>query len=199
MKSRSRGSDAPLKQTGRPAFAPTAVQRRQVRAAVKAGLQRKDIAALLGISQPTLRSAFAKELGPSPVQIFQPTPAQRRRVSIAAGGGMSRRDIALGLGISVKVLTTHFRAELTAGALQRRIEVLDAMHSAAKKGNVSAQRAYLSTVLASDEAAPSRRPAQASPGAPPKGKKVQAAEDAQNATLGTDWDDLLPPSGAIIQ
>lgn len=127
---------------------------------------------------------------------FKPTQVMRRKVAIAAGGGMSETEIATALGIARGTLRKHFKEELKAGALSKRLEVLDAMHKAAKKGNVSAQRAYLSTVMAMNEPAPAPK---AKPAAPKKGKKEQAQEEAASATMGTEWDDLLPPHGAVIQ
>lgn len=115
---------------------------------------------------------------------FKPTPAQRRKVSIAAGAGMAHEEIALGLGIARNTLEKYFEEELSVGAYSRRLEVLDAMHRTAVKGNVAAQKAYVALT-----------PAVAAPPVPveaPKGKKEQAQADAVTAADGTDWDDLLP-------
>ena len=123
---------------------------------------------------------------------FKPTPAQRRTVAIAAGGGMSHEELAIGLGISRNTLEKHFEAELSVGSISKRLEVLNAMHAAAKKGNVAAQRAYMSFV-----------PKHAAPPAPiqereaPKGKKVIAQENAAVAQVGTDWESLLPSASPV--
>ena len=122
----------------------------------------------------------------------------RRQVAVAAGGGMSHEAIAIGLGISRNTLEKHFEAELSSGAYARRIQVLNAMHAAALKGNMTAARAY----LANDPrmAAP---PAPAHPGtdapAKPDGKKAQAQADAVTAAVGTDWEQLLalPPAAPM--
>ena len=192
-KRRSRATST--KKKGRPAFAATDADRRKVKTLRKSGLTEAEIAGALGITEPTLRKHFAAELA------FVPTAAQRRKVSIAAGAGMSPREIAIGLQIPVQQLKKHFAHELTAGALARRIEQLEAMHAAGKKGNVSAQRAYLSTTLAlvGDDQDAKRKAGKASPGAAAKGKKEQAQEDANTATAGSEWDDLLPPHGAVLQ
>lgn len=114
---------------------------------------------------------------------FKPTAAQRRKVSVAAGAGMSHEEIALGLGIARNTLEKHFEQELSVGAYSRRLEVLDAMHRTAVKGNVAAQKAYVALTPAM--AAPPAEPEK------PKGKKEQAEADATTAARGTDWDDLL--------
>lgn len=114
---------------------------------------------------------------------FKPTPVQRRKVSVAAGAGMAHEEIAIGLGISRNTLEKHFAEELSVGAYSRRLEVLDAMHRTAVKGNVAAQKAYVALT-----------PAMAAPPVSeekPKGKKEQAEHDATTAAKGTDWDDLI--------
>lgn len=124
----------------------------------------------------------------------KPTPAQRRTVSIAAGGGMSHYEIALAIGIDKGTLEKHYEFELSTGAMKRRAEVVEAMHKAAAKGNVSAQRAYL-------ERTPQLGlpPLPTEPEKPAKGeklgKKAQAAQDAATAAAGTGWDGLLPSPG----
>lgn len=114
---------------------------------------------------------------------FKPTQVMRRKVAIAAGAGMPHEDIALGLGICRNTLEKHFQRELSEGAYSRRLEVLDAMHRAAVKGNVAAQKAYVALT-----------PAVMAPPAKekPKGKKEQAEAAAAAAAVGTEWNDLLP-------
>ena len=122
---------------------------------------------------------------------FAPTAAMRRQVSIAAGGGMRHVDIATALGIARDTLEKYFQTELSAGALARRMEVLQALHVAAKKGSSSAARAYLQ-----HEATPAVPPLPAPDPvakAEPIGKKAQAQADAVTAGRGTEWDSLLAP------
>jgi hypothetical protein len=123
---------------------------------------------------------------------FKPTAAQKRTVAIAAGGGMTHEEIALGLGISRVTLDKYFGLELSAGASQKRLEVLNAMFAAAKKGNVSAQRAYIAF-----DPKPAAPPLPAEPKAPAKGKKEQAQDDAVTAAKGTGWDELLAPRAPL--
>jgi hypothetical protein len=110
-------------------------------------------------------------------------------VAIAAGAGMSHEEIALGLGISRPTLEKHFERELSIGAYEKRLEVLDAMHRCAKKGNVAAQKAYVALTPAI--AAP--------PQEKPKGKKEQAQDDAKTAAAGTAWEELLPDNVTPIR
>jgi len=136
-----------------------------------------------------------------------PTPALRRRVSIAAGGGMRHEDIALALGINRDTLAKYYEQELSVGAMERRAEVMQALHAAAKRGSSSAAKAYL--LLEPQLAAPplpdgvSPQPEAPGPAPAPEprqarvGKKEQQKADAVTAQQGTDWESLLP--GAPLQ
>lgn len=136
----------------------------------------------------------------------QVTAATRRQVSIAAGGGMRHEDIAIALGISRETLRKHYIAELTVVANLRRLEVLHALHTAARKGSTSAAKAYLAVQpqleappvgVGDGAAAPVGAPAPAAPKmAAPMGKKAQAQADAKTAHVGTEWDALLTPTGS---
>ncbi len=126
---------------------------------------------------------------------YKPTAAQRRQVSIAAGGGMTHEAIAMALGISKPTLEKHFRLELSSGAYARRFEALQGIHAAARKGNVSAAKAYLTGMpeFMPLEAQPASAAPQApAPAAPPMGKKDAANAAAVTAQHGTGWDGLLP-------
>lgn len=121
---------------------------------------------------------------------YQPTEEQRTIVAIAAGGGMSHEEIALGLGIDRGTLEKHFARELAEGAYVKRIEALQGLHAAARKGNASAAREYLSR--APRISAPLAPEGDAGGKKAKLGKKEQAAEDAKTAARGTHWDELLP-------
>lgn len=112
---------------------------------------------------------------------------------------MRHEDIALALGIARDTLDKHYAHELTTVATMRRMEVLQGLHAAAKRGSSSAAKAYLAIEpqLAAPPAAPSAGQDSPPQRVRPEGKKAQAAEDAKTAQVGTDWGDLLrapPPS-----
>jgi len=131
---------------------------------------------------------------------FKPTPNLRQRVAAAAGGGMAHEEIALALGISRNTLEKHFEHELSIGAYAKRMEVVEALRRAAKKGNVAAARLYLQ--VEPQFAVPPQQPAQPSEpkeavAAEKVGKKEQAELDAGGAHLGTGWEGLLKPTQAL--
>lgn len=107
-------------------------------------------------------------------------------MAICAGAGMTHREIALALAIDRGTLEKHYEVELAQGAYARRMDVVVAMHAAALKGNVSAQKSYLQLEPTSTEdPQPDEKPAKL-------GKKEQADADARTAASGTNWAGLLP-------
>ena len=130
------------------------------------------------------------------------TAAMRRKVSIGAAGGMSHESLAAALGMSRNSLEKHFEAELGVGAAQRRLEVFEALHAAAKKGSVAAAKAFLTAPVSRAPVAqePERTDieAAAEAGLPVlDGKKAQANAAAKVAAVGTDWEALLSPRGQV--
>lgn len=131
-----------------------------------------------------------------------PTAASRHKVSVAAGAGMRHADIAIALGISHDTLSRYYEAELTEGALARRMEVVNAMHAAAKKGQSSAARVYLEHVpqlAAPPLPAPQPDKPAAEPKPAPLGKKERANLDSKTAQQGTGWEDILPSASTPVQ
>lgn len=112
------------------------------------------------------------------------TPRNRKRVAVAAGGGMEHEEIAIALGVSRAELERLFQRELSRGAYERRLEVIEAMYEAAKRGSVSAAKLYTQAAVRLS------LPPLAAP-APKLGKKAQADADAKTATEGTEWHGLL--------
>jgi len=111
---------------------------------------------------------------------------------------MSHEEIAIGMAMARNTLEKHFAAELSAGAYAKRLEILQAMHAAAKKGNMTAARAYLANeprVAAPPLPQPEAEPRKQEP----LGKKAQANADATTAAVGTEWDTLLKAPAAPLQ
>lgn len=126
----------------------------------------------------------------------KPTPTLRRKVSIAVAGGMSHEAIALAIGIARNTLELHYQHELTEGACKRRLEVVEAAHKAAMKGNVSAQRLLLG--MTPEIGVPTAEQEGKDEGKQEKvGKKEQADRDAVGAESGTGWDGLLPGGNVV--
>lgn len=139
------------------------------------------------------RKPTARKTGPAP---FEPTQEQRERVEILMAGAMSEEEIAISIGLSRNSLRKHFAKELRGGRAKRRSEVLVAMFTSAKAGNVSAQKGFIAlgaVAAAADEfdrkvSAPAARPRKL-------GKKEEAAEAALTAGENSEWgDDLKAPS-----
>lgn len=121
------------------------------------------------------------KLSPTGRPPFKPTALQKSTVAIAAGAGVPHKSIALALGVNRETLCKHFRHELSAGAAAKRLEVIRALYTAAKRGSASAAKCYLA--LGTAPSAPREAPL---------GKKAQAAVDAVSAAVGSDWESLLP-------
>ena len=114
---------------------------------------------------------------------------------------MSHEAIAIVLGVSRNTLEKHFSHELTVGAYERRMEAMQGLHAAAKKGNVSAVKTYLAA-LPQFMPPPAEHGAVAPPVAPekaaqPVGKKEAAAAAAKVAQQGTGWEDILPAPASL--
>ena len=123
----------------------------------------------------------------------KPTEATRRRVESAAGSGLSHEGIAMALGVDRGTLEKHYRHELTVGAYVARVEIVEAMRKAAKKGNVAAARLYLQGA----EKPPAMQAplgSEALQGLPvaPDGLKAARNRAATTAQEGTEWANLLP-------
>lgn len=132
---------------------------------------------------------------------FKPTPAQRRKVAAAKAGGMSEDAIALALGITRPTLAKHFMVELSTGAAVKKMEAVDALFIAAKKGNVAAIKAVL---LLGAAVEPPPQPGAATGETPPApapaarlGKKEAQQVAAVAAADGTEWAGILPGSARV--
>jgi hypothetical protein len=123
---------------------------------------------------------------------FKPTDEQRLMVSVAAGAGCTQDAIAIAVGITKPTLLKHFAFELTTGAQARRIEVIQGLFDAAKRGSPAAAKAYLSQGVKPTDSPPSE------PEVPlPEGKKAQANANARVNHKGTSWEQLLEPVSTV--
>jgi AcrR family transcriptional regulator len=177
-----------------------------------AGARHADIARVVGVSVPTLRKAFREELQAArggaglfdPALVpriaqekalvpsaggrrpFQPSEYQRRQVMELAAVGRPVRAIARALGFAEPTLRKHFAAELETGAERIEAEMLKALMSKARGGNVAAQKQVLQMIGAARlermEAVLTQSP-EARPDTP--GKKLQAAIDAADIIQNT--------------
>ena len=100
---------------------------------------------------------------------------------------MTQAAIAEAIGCSEPTLRQYFFSELSDGKAAKRAEVIEAMFTAAKSGNVTAQRAFLGLGDKAELEAPAKR---RKPAEKPVGKKEQLVRDAQLPVSG--WGDLLP-------
>lgn len=128
----------------------------------------------------------------------RPTKETRQKVSVAAGGGMAHEEIALAMGMSRNTLEKHYAHELSLGAAEKRLEVLNALHRAAKQGKVAAIKEYLSnTPQVAAPPAPKPEPAGEAKLPEKLGKKEQAQLDATTAHHADhEWAGLLPGAKA---
>jgi hypothetical protein len=130
---------------------------------------------------------------------MQPTDEQRLKVEELAACGMKQVGIAAVIGCNEDTLRRYFAVELAQGPARRRAEILGLLYTAARKGNVSANkhlelmthRAAAESSFTGAETQPERPPAK-----PEKlGKKEEAALAAQSAGKDSEWGDDLAFSG----
>lgn len=115
---------------------------------------------------------------------------------------MTHDAIALALGITRPTLAKYFDLELTQGAAVKRMEALDALHQAAKRGNVSAIKAVLLLSGAVEPPKPpadgDKKPADAPAARSQRlGKKEAQQIAAVGAQDGTEWAGVLPTHRSV--
>ncbi len=188
----------PPRSPGRPPHVPTDETRAQVADLVSRDANIATIAAAIGISEPTLHLHYAVELASRPQLNFpfaeipaaqparpssqpqgrpahEPTPESREQVEILVASGMRAWQIAAAIGITEPTLNRHYADELQHGRARRTAAMVIAQYRAGQEGNVSAQKAWLSTNHAIERAPPVAeevRPGQL-------GKKAALAQAAQ--------------------
>jgi len=124
---------------------------------------------------------------------YMPTRADRDRVQLLVASGWTVAQIARTLGVSEPTASRAYAEEIETGALRKRAENLARMDAAAKRGNVTAQRA-LEELFGSVELARLAPQSAAEPRKPkeePIGKKI-ADQHAAAETMRTGaWADVL--------
>lgn len=212
------------KKPGRRAFVPSDADRAAVRG--MAGASHPDIALALGVSVPTLRKYFAADLAaragddlfaaepatPAPTlrrpqrppaggrKPFRPDPSHRRRVQELAAFGKPPAAIARVIGVSEPTLRKHFAEDLAIGAEKVEAEIITALMTKARAGNVAALRAAgamiaqarldsLERELEKHGAAADKPLAAARADTP--GKKLQAALEAAEVIESAPWAEHL--------
>lgn len=196
---------------GRPAHAPTAKTRAIVMEVISEGGTVEEAAAALGISEPTVRAHYARDIEKAkPQQTFsllesaprtaraprpaaggmpphKPTSTCRQKVEILVAGGQRAWQIAAALGISEPTLRLHYEDQLQHGRARRNGELIIELFKQAKGGNVSALKTWLSQHRELED--PPARESSPSIGL---GKKEAAQAAALHAEMGTAWEGLLP-------
>jgi len=105
------------------------------------------------------------------------------RVRDLRAGNMSQEEIAVVLRISVPTLVKYFGSELTEGPTLRKAEAIELLAHAARKGNVSAIKAYKAEIDKQGASAALKAREQNAPRAPAAirmGKKEARQEEAEN-------------------
>lgn len=120
-----------------------------------------------------------------PVQVYE-------KVEVLAAGNLSQEEIADAVGISVRSLTKYFRRELDNGLARQEAESLALLAGEARKGNVSAIKAWRAE-LAKHRAAQSLRQRERPTAAPRKGKKEERQEAAATVASGGRYAPPEPP------
>lgn len=122
------------------------------------------------------------------------TDENRLKVTELLSAGMPLADVALALRIDEKTLGRAYAEEVRFGRVERRSEVIGLLYSAARKGNVAAQKHLEGMTAVADAESRVIEPGiEAQPKTRRLGKKEQAVLEAEQAGAGTDWAGDLGP------
>lgn len=126
---------------------------------------------------------------------FTATSTLRQKVAECASVGMSQDDIARAIGCSTPTLVKHFEEELTTGAAVKRAEVIGMLFKAARKGNVTAQKA-LDAKAQVAAAAQTMRDRESGASAPPPAKEAKLGKkEEQKRAADQVQGKFAPPEG----
>lgn len=133
---------------------------------------------------------------------YEPNMTDRETVTLLVADNWKQDDIAAVIGVSTPTLTKAFANEIHTGALKKRAETLRLLNSAAKRGNVTAQRALLDRLdvaqlhrLGDTFTRPDAEPGKAKPET--VGKKIAAAQEARDVLADSEWSDVLRPGATL--
>ena len=172
---------------GRPAKEPTAEDRAKVADLLAKKVPQQDIAAIMGMTKPTLRKYFHNEIF-SGKKIVLPsrdvTDAGREKVKLYLGYGMEPEDIALVLGYTgldeLENFKSDYAFELRIGRAVTRAQTIDRLDQQSRGGMIGAT----SKLEALSRAMPTKDGPAAAPAAEYVGKKAAAKADAAAAVAG---------------
>ncbi len=204
----------PVRKRGRPPHEPTAELRARVARLTSEGSTVAVIAKAIGLSEPTLRVHYERELqankphaplpfgpdedlGQAPPRHTNPggrpehipTEESRQRVEVLAATGMFAWQIAANLKISEPTLRLHYGEELLLGASRKKGEMLLSMFDAGKGGNVAAMKGFLAACREHGDTPLENRAPKASE--PKLGKKEQQLIDARSPNASTSLGALM--------
>lgn len=171
---------------GRPSKEPTAADKAKVKDLLGKKVPQKDIAAIMGMTEPTLRKYFKDEFF-SRKKITPPsrevTEAGREKVKLYLGYGMEPEDIALVLGYigpdEYECFKSDYALELRIGRAVTRAQTIDRLDQQSRGGLIGAT----SKLEALSRPMPTKD-GPAAPAAEYVGKKAAAKADAAAAVAG---------------
>ena len=204
----------PLRKRGRPPHEPTPDLRARVAHLTSEGSTVAVIAKQVGISEPTLRAHYERELlankphaplpfdpntdlGQAPPRDTNPggrpehipTEENRHLVEVLAAAGMFAWQIAANLKISEPTLRLHYGEELLLGASRKKGEMLASMFTAGRAGNVAAMKGFLAACREHGDT-PLENQVPKAP-EPKLGKKEQQLIDARSPNASTSLGALM--------
>lgn len=117
-------------------------------AAISTGFAEKSQGQYVDFEEGNLRrnraALTALESGDEMTEKHNPTDKRRAEVSALVSYGVSQDEIAVYMGIAPKTLRKHYRHELETGAIKANAQIAKALFNQAKRGNVQAQKFWLS-------------------------------------------------------
>jgi hypothetical protein len=184
---------------GRPAFEPTADQRKKVQQLSVDGHSVVDIARLVKISKPVLTRVFAEELisgkkirtaPKTPPLKFKITKAMRARVSRLIGAKMTVEEVAVVFGCTKEQLEENFADEIRTGEIHLRARAIDDLVHQSGLGKTAATNQLMAITAPVNEMANQPAPAGTA------GKKAALTANAQR--VAASGGRFAPPAAPTL-